>query len=44
MTRREHNQARITAAVVEAVLKAGTPSEAALVKVARIFAAISEDC
>lgn len=41
---REKNQARIAAAVSEAVRKAGTPSEAALAKVARVFAAISEDC
>ena len=34
----------ITAAAAEAVRKAGTPSEAALTKVARVLATLSEDC
>jgi len=43
-TTRENNQARLTAAAAEAVRKAGTPSEAALTKVARVLATLSEDC
>ena len=43
-TTREMNQARITAAAAEAVRKAGTPSEAALTRVAKVLATLSEDC
>ena len=42
-TSREKSQARLSAAVTAAVKAAGTPSEAALVKVARVFASLSEE-
>ncbi len=42
-TSREKSQARLSAAVNAAVKAAGTPSEAALVKVARVFASLSEE-
>jgi hypothetical protein len=43
-TSREKSQALYSAAVAAAFAAAGTPSEAALKKVARVLVTLTEDC